>query len=414
MSTKDTNLVENFFRHEYGRLVAMLSRRVGVEHIEVVEDAVQSALMTALQSWTHGGLPDNPSAWVFQVALNEIRGQFRLQANRNILLSRYIQEIDLNNNEPTIYLSSEVADDLLRMLFICCDKSIPVDSQLVFALKMLCGFSTEEIAHRLFTSEANIYQRLSRAKSKLRLLEIPLGELGPSHYAQRLPSVHKILYLLFTEGYFSSHQNMVIRRDLCTEAIRLCTILAENDQTATPETCALLALMYLHFARVEARQDSFGGLILLEAQNRKLWNQQLIATGLMWLQHSARGDVFSKYHAEAGIAAEHCLSASFDATRWDRIVKCYELLEQVAPSEIHTLNKAVAIAEWKGPQVALDILHSIKPKNWLYDSYLWSAVLADLYRRCNYQEKAQHYASRALELTPNDAVKQVLKRRLKI
>ena len=405
-------LVERFFRHEYGRLVAALSRRVGVQHLEAVEDAVQSALMTALESWTTAGLPDNPSAWLFRVAHNDLVGELRKQTRRRRILERYAG-VDIGTPEeaPDIFLAGEVQDDLLRMLFVCCDEAIPLESQLVLALKTLCGFDVREIAVRLFTSEANVYKRLARARSRLREHPPRTDEL-PAQSSSRLPAVHKILYLLFTEGYLSSNAETAIRRELCSEAIRLATILAEHPVGGDPETFALLALMHLHAARVAARQDRSGGLLLLEEQDRELWDRGQIAVGLSWLGKSAEGDAFSRYHAEAGIAAEHCLAPSFQETRWDRVVECYSLLERIAPSAIHKLNRAVAVAEWQGPAAGLALLDGCAPPTRLAGSYQWSAVLSDLHRRCGTYDAARRYRDVAVESAPTAAVKELLQRRL--
>src|SRR5258706_9103928 len=314
-------LVEHFFRHEYGRLVATLSRRVGMQYIEAVEDAVQSALMTALKSWTIAGLPDSPSAWLFRVAYNDLMAELRQRTRRRRILEENAKEnIDTPDNGPDIFLAGELRDDLLRMLFVCCDEAIPVESQLVLALKTLCGFGVREIALRLFTSEANVYKRLGRALGRLRKHPTLPGDLTGDQYASRLPAVTKVLYLLFTDGYLSSHAEMAIRRELCDEAIRLAAILAEHPVGQAPETFALLALMHLHAARMAARQDSSGGLLLLEEQDRERWDRQQIQIGMEWLAKSAQGDTFSRYHAEAGIAAEHCLAPSFRETRWDKVV----------------------------------------------------------------------------------------------
>lgn len=405
MST--TRLVEHFFRHEYGRTVATLSRRVGVHNIEVVEDAVQSALTRALSVWTASGLPENPSAWVFRVAYNATLDELRTRAGRTYILERSTPSVA--DEELEIFLEGEIADDLLRMLFVCCDEAIPFESQLVLALKTLCGFSTREIALRLFTSEANVYKRLARARERLR--EYSLGELSNAQYASRLPAVHKIIYLLFTEGYLSSHAELAIRQELCNEALRLGTILTSNGVGRTPETFALLALMHLHSARTVARQDD-AGLLLLEEQDRTLWDQEQIAIGLSWLAKSAAGDEFTRYHAEAGIAAEHCLAPSFAETRWQRVAESYALLERIAPSALHRLNRAVAIAEWKGPEAGLAVLQGAEPPTWLAGSYLWAAVLADLHKRCGHDDQARRYRRHAMQAAPSEAVAALLRRRL--
>jgi RNA polymerase sigma factor (sigma-70 family) len=407
-----TELGDHFFRHEYGRLVAMLSRRVGVHHLQAVEDAVQRALLAALQSWPTSAIPENPSAWLFRVAHNHCLGELRRRTRREELAEQHrLEPPSSADAAQTVFLAGDVRDDLLRMLFVCCDDAIPTEAQLVLALKTLCGFDVREIAERLFTTEASIYKRLGRARSRLREMRFASDELTPEQLAARLPAVRSILYLLFTEGYLSSHADGAIRRELCDEAARLTLVLAEHPSSATPETFALLALMHLHGARMTARQDVSGGLLLLEEQDRSLWNQEQIQLGLSWLARSAEGDVFSRYHAEAGIAAEHCLAPSFSETRWERIVECYDLLERFAPSALHTLNRAVAMAQWRGPAQGLALLEGLEPPSWLVGSYLWSSVLADLHRRCGHVEPAQRYRNAAIESAPR-ALKAALRRRL--
>lgn len=408
-----TELGEHFFRREYGQLVAILSRRVGVHHLEAVEDAVQYALLMAVESWPKQSVPENPSAWLFRVAHNRFVGESRQRARRAAIGEQHgLETLDEIDEAPDVFLAGDVRDDLLRMLFVCCDDSIPVESQLVLALKTLCGFDVREIAERLFITEANVYKRLGRARTRLGEVGIEGRELTAHELASRLPAVQAVVYLLFTEGYLSSHAEGAIRRELCDEAIRLTHVLAEHPISATPETFALLALMHLHSARMTARQDPSGGLLLLEEQDRSLWDHGEIHEGVSWLARSAVGDSFSRYHAEAGIAAEHCLAPSFAETRWERIVACYALLEQLAPSPLHMLNRAVAMAEWRGPAEGLAVLDGAAPPTWLAGSYLWSAVLADLHRRSGHAELAQQHREAALDAAPSDVIRRTLERRL--
>lgn len=390
----------------------MLSCRVGVNHIEDIEDAVQSALAKALTAWTTGTVPKKPSAWLFRVASNELLGELRQRTRRGKLLDRNFEEAVHFEESPEVFLQGEIEDDLLKMLFACCDDAIPMESQLVLALKVLCGFDVSEIALRLFTSEANVYKRLSRAREKLRSLSFKIEERTSEQYALRVPAVNRILYLLFTEGYLSSHPEKAIRRELCEEAIRLTKILTEHPSGQSPETFALMALMHLHLARMSGREDASGGLLLLEEQDREQWDRQGIERGLEWLARSAEGDDFSRYHAEAGIAAAHCLAPSFHETRWDRVVECYGLLEQVAPSAIHKLNRAVAVAEWRGAAEGLAILEGFEPPTWLSGSYMWSAVLSDLHRRCGNVDTANYYREISCEAAPTSAIETLLRRRL--
>ncbi|HEU4797482.1 MAG TPA: sigma-70 family RNA polymerase sigma factor, partial [bacterium] len=300
-------MVENFFRRDYARLVAILTRKVGVRHLELVEDAVQNALMSALTSWTTHEVPEDPSAWLYRVAWNGLIQDLRRTSRRRKILDRAAGESLKETHGPAEPLSpDEIRGDMLRMLFVCCDEAIPWESRLVLALKTLCGFSTAEIALRLFTSEANVHKRLGRARDRLRKTSPDVEMLPLEKLTARLPGVHSVLYLLFNEGYLSAHAERAIRHELCEEAIQLATLLAEHPVGAVPESYALLALMHLHMARLGSRVDETGGLLLLEEQDRSLWDRDRIRVGSEWLERSAAGEVFSRFHAEAGIAAEHC------------------------------------------------------------------------------------------------------------
>jgi RNA polymerase sigma-70 factor (ECF subfamily) len=405
-------LAPHFFRQEYGRLVAILSRRVGARHLDLVEDSVQLALAAAVEAWSRVSVPENPSAWLFRVAHNHLVGELRRSARHAELDAQQGIDAEHAASDVQAFLGGDVRDASLRMLFACCDDSLPVESQLVLALKVLCGFDVREIAERLFISEANAYKRLARAKSRLREVEFELDCLTPAQLESRLPAVRTVLYVLFTEGYLSSHAESAIRRELCDEAIRLAEELAEHQVGAVPETFALLALMHLHRARMPARQDGAGGLLLLEEQDRALWDATEVAVGLAWLARSAKGTAFSRYHAEAGIAAEHCLAPTFAETRWERIVECYALLEQLAPSALHTLNRALALAEVEGPGAGLRLLEGLAPPSWLIGSHLWAAVLADLHRRAGNTTEAQRFRTTALATAPSAVVREALERRL--
>jgi RNA polymerase sigma-70 factor (ECF subfamily) len=408
----NTALEANFFRHEYGRLVAMLSRRVGVHHLEAVEDAVQFALLAAVEAWPRGDVPHNPSAWLYRVAHNQLAGEWRRRSRHDHILSERGPPGPTANEPEEPFLAGDVRDDLVRMVFVCCDEALSIESQLVLALKTLCGFEVREIAERLFISEANVYKRLGRARRRLAAQPID-PDLTNEQLATRLPAVQSVLYVMFTEGYLSSNPEGAIRRELCDEAKRLAAVLAEHPVSATPASFALLALMHLHSARMTARQDEDGGLLLLEEQDRSRWDQAEIALGLSWLALAAEGEVFSRYHAEAGIAAEHCLAPSLAETRWNRIVECYALLDGLAPSPIHTLNRAIAMGEWQGPARGLAEIEGLEPPTWLAGSHLWSAVLADLHGRCGHVELARRHRQAALDAAPSDAVRTALARRLR-
>ena len=290
--------MEHYFRHEYGRLVAILSRRVGLPHLEAVEAAVQGALLAALTAWAASGIPADPSAWLYRVAHNELLGVLRKgQGQQRILDGAADQGADGGEDPISPAFAGEVRDELLRMLFVCCDDKIPQESRLVLALKTLCGFSTGEIAFRLFTTEANVYKRLARARERLRQGEIETQTPPLESLRSRLPSVHAVIYLLFNEGYLSTHAEHAIRAELCEEAIRLGTLLATHPVGAAPPTFALLALMHLHAARLASRQDATGGLLLLEEQDRSRWDAEHLREGASWLSRAGQGDELTRFQA---------------------------------------------------------------------------------------------------------------------
>jgi RNA polymerase sigma-70 factor (ECF subfamily) len=387
---------EHWFRRELGRLVSILSRRFGVHRMQLCEDAAQTALLHATQSWSSNP-PDNPGAWLYRVAHNHVVDELRREKRDQ----RYLAEVHAE------YAEQEVHDDVLRLLFVCADPAIPPESQLVLALKTLCGFSTEEIALRLFQSEDAVYKRLQRARARLRE-HAEVQRIDP----ERVHGVLHMLYLLFNEGYSSAQPDRVIRRELCDEALRLALMLREDPAGALPETDALVALMCFHAARFEARVDGWGGLLLLEEQDRSRWDHELAQRGVEHLVRSARGERVSRYHAEAGVAAEHCLAPSFAETNWEEIVRLYEVLERVAPSPLNVLNRAIALAEWKGSEAGLAALEGFEAPSWLAGYYLWDAALGELHRRCGHHDRALLHTRRALAAAPTNPEKALLERRL--
>ncbi len=389
-------LPQHWFRRELGRLVSILARRFGVHRLELCEDAAQTALLQATQSWS-SGLPADPGAWLYRVAHNYVLDELR----REKRAERHLAEVRVD------YAEQEVNDDVLRLLFVCADPAIPTESQLVLALKTLCGFGIAEIALRLFQSEDAVNKRLQRARARLRE-HAETQALDPA----RVPSVLQMLYLLFNEGYSSAQPDRVIRRELCDEALRLALMLREDAAGATAETDALIALMCLHAARFDARVDGAGGLLLLEEQERSRWDRELVRRGIEHLARASRGETISRYHVEAGIAAEHCLAPSYAETDWEEIVRLYDVLERIAPSPLNVLNRAIALAEWKGGAAALATLESFEAPSWLASFYLWDATLGELHRRLGDRERAIAHTERALAAAPTNAERALLERRL--
>ena len=397
MMTAAPELPAHWFRRELGRLVSILSRRFGLHRMELCEDAAQTALLQATHAWS-SKLPDDPGAWLYRVAHNHVLDELRREKRDE----RYLAEVQVG------YAQQEVHDDVLRLLFVCADPVIPPESQLVLALKTLCGFSIEEIALRLFQGKDAVNKRLQRARERLRE-HAEVQSIAP----ERVHSVLHMLYLLFNEGYSSAQPDRVIRRELCDEALRLALMLGEDPAGALPETDALVALMCFHAARFEARVDGMGGLLLLEQQDRSLWDHQLIQRGLAHLTRSARGEKPSRYHVEAGIAAEHCLAPSYTETNWGEIVQLYEVLERIAPSPLNVLNRAIALAEGQGPDAGLAALEGFEAPSWLLGYYLWDATLGELHRRRGNRDQALVHTKRALAAAPTNPEKTLLEGRLK-
>lgn len=411
---------EHFFRHQYTNIVAALTRKVGAQHLGLIEDAAQSSLLKAWELWKVKW-PPNPEAWLIRVATNDLIDTFRKQ--KPLTYPDSIEDALLSDESDAQALpaafESEHEEDLLHLIFVCCEPSIPKQSSLVLALKVLCGFSVEEIALRLFTTEANVYKRYQRAKNTLKSLSRDISLLTASEMTERLDTALNVLYLLFTEGYLSHSADESIRKELCEEAFRLVKISGEKTslhahpqlQIEKPKIMALQALMAFNLARLNGRTDSNGNLLLLEEQNRSQWNRFMISQGFNYLAESADGDQISRYHLEAAIAAEHCRAPGYKETNWQAIEHCYQQLESISPSYIYRLNRVIALAEWKGPQEALQLLNENPPPTWMAQSYLWLVVAADIHHRCGLNDEAGHFQKLALECAPTDQIHKLISKR---
>jgi len=373
-------LVDRLFRSEAGRLVAALTRRLGSARLALAEDAVQDALVAALQQWPFTGLPADPSAWLWRVALNRaidhLRRRVRLDARASALAARL--EADLRQRHVGAPQASALTDDELRMVLLCCHPSLPEGGRVALSLKLVSGFSVREIARALLSDERAIAQRLVRAKRCLRSrrasLNLPLGRaLG-----ERVDSALAVIYLLFNEGYGAHAGENLVRFDLCAEALRLGRLLARGRETATPKAHALLALMALHAARLPARVTADGDLVRLDDQDRRLWDPHLVREGFEHLRASSTGAVESSYHLQAAIAAAHAAAPDARATDWESILSLYDRLLEVDPSPIVRLNRAVAVARVRGPQAGLEALVRLERHPALRDYGPLRAVLADL------------------------------------
>ncbi len=393
-------LVEHFFRHETGRLHGALVRLVGVHNLALAEDVAQEAMLRALRTWSMGGIPPNPSAWITQVAMNLARDALRHQRMASGKEPALITHFERAPTLPPVAWTAEneIRDDALRLMFVCCHPEVAPDAQVILALKVLCGFGTAEIARAFLSSEAAIEKQLTRTKQ--RIAEAGLGFELPegADLAPRLDGVLAALYQLFNEGYKASSGDRLLREELCQEAIRLASLLVEHPVGRTPRAHALLALMLLTAARFPSRVDEQGALLRLHDQDRSRWDQALIGRGLVHLSAATGGTDLTEYHLQAGIAAIHCTAPDFAATDWALILRHYDELYRLKPSPIVALNRAVALAHAEGPQAGLDALAAMPDRAKLESHYLLHAVTGELHWLLKHERAAAESFRRALQL----------------
>ena len=414
--SKDTShqVVDHLFRHESGKMIAVLTRIFGMHNLEMAEDVVQDAFLKATQVWKFE-LPDNPAAWLMKVAKNKALDLFRRQQNS----LQYSHELSVRlqqDAEQTInhfFHEAEISDSQLRMIFACCHPLLKEEDQVALTLKTVSGFGVREIAKALLTNEETIQKRLYRAKQFIRdnnmEFEIPAG----SDLNKRLEMVHAVLYLLFNEGYNSTKADELIQYDICAEAMRLCKLLVEHSSLKSASSPALLSLMCFHAARFNSRLDEDNAIILLSEQDRSKWNAELIKMGSYYLNLSSTGNIISVYHIESAIASEHSLTPDFKKTNWKRLLKLYDLLLTMKQSPTVALNRAVVLAELGEIQTAIETILGIPKIDQLLNShYIYSAVLGDLYKRVQEKERATEYLLEAYRLTSSDAEKKLITKKL--
>lgn len=411
-----TELVGHLFRRESGRLIAILTRRFGTQYLHLAEDVVQDALVRAMELWPLTGVPQNPSAWLLQTAKNRLLDHARRgavwrdkQAELAPLMDACLQSA---LTAPPPLFEDEINDAQLRMMFVCCQPDLPTESQVALILKTLCGFGEREIAAAFLASETAVTKRLVRARQLLRQRRIEMDLSPDLALGSRLEAVRQALYLMFNEGYKASHGDLLLRADLCMEAIRLGELLAAQNVGATPETHALLALMNLNASRLPARIGDNGDLLLLEEQDRTRWDRRLIARGMQHLQAATGGDEITRYHIEAGIASCHALAPSFAATDWRQIRSLYDRLIEKENSPIVALNRAVAIAQTDGPTLGLAALNAIADRATLEKYHLFHAVAGELSLALGEHDKAALHFRKALDLAALPAERSLLARRL--
>ena len=400
--------VDAVYRSDSRRVLATLIRLLG--DFDLAEEALHDAFRAALEQWPREGVPDNPRAWLVSTgrfkAIDAIRRRSRLEPLPDDIDKRFA----VNTGDSAAWNDESIKDDRLRLVFTCCHPALSPDAQVAMTLREVCGLTTEEVARAFLSSPATIAQRIVRAKAKIRSARIPYEVPSASELPERLDAVLRVVYLVFNEGYSASSGAALTRHDLSSEAISLGRLLVELLPEA--EALALLALMLLHDSRRAARASPNGELILLDDQDRSLWNRAQIAEGLVLAERALAAQQVGSYAIQAAIAAVHASAADAATTDWARIVALYDLLARAEPSPVVELNRAVAVAMSDGPSAGLVLIDAILGRGDLLDYHLAHAARADLCRRLGRLPEARDSYERALSLTEQEPERRFLQRRL--
>jgi RNA polymerase sigma factor (sigma-70 family) len=400
-------LIPHLFRTEYRKIVAVLCRRFGFDQIEMAEDIASETFLTATQTWGITGIPPNPPAWLYNVAKNKAKNYLQRSVTFKSKVSPEIINTTPDFYETEIDLSPEnINDSQLQMMFAICNPVISTEAQVGLSLRILCGFGVQEIADAFLTNKETINKRLYRAKEKLRALKIKIQLPGSSEIDERLTPVLTTIYLLFNEGYYSMSQDKTLRKELCLEAMRLCTMLIENQSTNKSDVNALLSLMCFHASRFEARFDKNGEHILYEKQDTSLWNTDLISKGGYFLSCAASGNKLSKYHIEAEIAYWSTRQAD-TKEKWESVLQLYNLLLQIEYSPIAALNRTYALSKANGKEEAIIEAEKLE----LTDNHFYFGLLGELYTDLD-SLKAKENFEKALLLAKSEGDRQSIKKRM--
>ena len=402
--------IDHLFRHQAGQMVSVLARKFGVRNIELIEDAVQDAMIAAMKNWPYAGVPVNKSAWLTQVAKNRLIDQLR-RGNKSESIDGSSSDGE-SGSELAARFGGELNEDQIRMIFACCHPVIPPDSQVALTLKIVGGFGVGEISRTYLAKNEAVAKMLTRAKQKLQTVEFEIP--AQRELNARLDSVLRVLYLMFNEGYSASEGVELIRRDVCFEAIRLAEILIEHPLTSVPKVHAVMALFLFQASRLSTRTDGQGDLLLLADQERSKWDRRLLNLGLEHFSRSAAGDEFTDYHIEAEIASIHALAPDFESTNWSRIVACYDLLQKRRFSPIVGLNRIVAVGNLHGAETALNEL-MLLGENYMMTSFnLFHITHAHFLAEAGKPKEALAAYQRAGELTRNESVSRFIGRKIEM
>lgn len=410
-------LVDHLFRREAGRMVAALTRAFGPENLDLAEDVVQEALVQALRTWPFRGVPDNPAAWLIQVAKNRALDLLRRNGNLAGKEAQIRDWVAAHSPSGSMEPGAEEMDDQLRMIFICCQPAVPREARVALTLKTVGGFGVPEIARAFLAREATVAQRLVRAKHRIREIRPPFAVPPADQLPEALDAVLEVLYAMFNEGHTAGRGAELVRRDVCLEAIRLARLVAEHPGLDTrldrPRAHALAALLLLQGARLSTRVDAEGNLLLLQDQDRSLWDQEMLRAGFDHLERAGRGTDLSVYHLEAGIAACHATAATWEETDWPYILRLYDALLERKPSPVVALNRAVALAQVEGPHAALAALEPLREEPALAGQLPLQITRGELLARAGRSGEAAAAFREALLLEAPEPVRRSVERRLR-
>lgn len=392
--------LDHLFRHEYSKIVAYLTAKYGSAKIDRIEDAVQDAMVKAMQVWGFQKVPDNPSAWLYRVAGNRLIDILRRE-NRQVPVDHLREDITVPEALLTKSVDETLPDEQLQMIFACCHPSLKDSEQIMLCLKLLCGLSVREIANALMKNEAAAKKAITRGKQKFKLLGKEILVPQGRELRKRLDRVLKVIYLLFNEGYKATEGSRLVKKDICEDAIRLAGILHQHRSFAIPELSALLALMCFNFARLNARVTPGNELLTLPEQDRALWDQRYIDWGNKFLNQASDKEHVSTYQIEAGIAWHYISAPTFAETDWQAILDLYDLLFKVNPSPMVALNRLVVLEKVVGAHQALDELENLSGVESLKKSHIFYTIKADFEAAVGHKTEARKSLKTALGLTRN-------------
>ncbi len=407
--TPSSQIVDDVYRTESRRVFATLIRLLG--DFDLAEDALHDAFAAALEQWQRDGVPSNPRAWLVSTGRFKAIDRLRRRSRFDAQLATLAEQLDNDTDSQFEIDDDHVEDDRLRLIFTCCHPALAAEARVALTLREVCGLTTEEIARAFLISASTLAQRIVRAKRKIRNAGIPFRVPSRTELPDRLETVLRVIYLVYNEGYSASYGESLTRADLSSEAIRLARLL--NELLSEPEVSGLLGLMLLHESRRAARSTPEGDLILLEDQDRSLWNQDQIAEGIALVEKSLASRRFGPYTLQAAIVAVHAEARDSGVTDWAQIVGLYDVLLRIEPSPVIELNRAVAIAMRDGPAAGLDLINAILARGDLQDYYLAHSARAELYRRIGRTSEARASYERALALTEQEPERRFLNRRIR-